>query len=91
MRNVLGLAHGNCRVILLRIAPGQPHPATPMAAELTWRSSKAARTETRDGVFSPGDFEEADPTVTHQPRVVSREPRLVRRGAGRRDRLCQAA
>ena len=31
---------------------------------------------TEDGVFAQGDFEEADPKVTHQPRVVSSKPCL---------------
>jgi len=75
VRNVLGPRDGNCRVILLRIAPGQSTPRhTHGGVELTCVIEGAYETE--DGVFSPGDFEEADPTVTHQPRVVSREPCL---------------
>lgn len=75
VRNVLGPRDGNCRVILLRIAPGQSTPRhTHGGVELTCVIEGAYATE--DGVFSPGDFEEADPTVTHQPRVVSREPCL---------------
>lgn len=75
VRDVLGPRDGDCRVILLRIAPGQSTPRhTHGGVELTCVISGAYATE--DGVFSPGDFEEADPNITHQPRVVSREPCL---------------
>lgn len=75
VRDVLGPRDGDCRVILLRIAPGQCSPRhTHGGVELTCVISGAYATQ--DGVFSPGDFEEADPTVTHQPRVVSAEPCL---------------
>lgn len=75
VRDVLGPRDGDCRVILLRIAPGQSTPRhTHGGVELTCVISGAYATE--DGVFSPGDFEEADPDVTHQPRVVSAEPCL---------------
>lgn len=75
VRDVLGPRDGDCRVILLRIAPGQRTPRhTHGGLELTCVISGAYATE--DGVFSPGDFEEADPSVTHQPRVVSTEPCL---------------
>lgn len=75
VRDVLGPRDGACRVILLRIAPGQCAPRhTHGGVELTCVINGAYATE--DGVFSPGDFEEADPSVTHQPRVVSAEPCL---------------
>lgn len=75
VRDVLGPRDGDCRVILLRIAPGQCTPRhTHGGVELTCVISGAYATE--DGVFSLGDFEEADPNVTHQPRVVSAEPCL---------------
>ena len=75
VRDVIGPRDGDCRVILLRIAPGQCAPRhTHGGVELTCVISGAYATE--DGVFSPGDFEEADPNVTHQPRVVSAEPCL---------------
>lgn len=75
VRDVLGPRDGDCRVILLRIAPGQCTPRhTHGGLELTCVIRGAYATE--DGVFSPGDFEEADPNVTHQPRVVSAEPCL---------------
>jgi len=75
VRDVLGPRDGDCRVILLRIAPGQSAPRhTHSGVELTCVLEGAYATE--DGVFSPGDFEEADPNVTHQPRVVSAEPCL---------------
>jgi len=75
VRDVLGPRDGDCRVILLRIAPGQCAPRhTHGGVELTCVITGAYATE--DGVFSPGDFEEADPSITHQPRVVSDEPCL---------------
>ncbi|USQ98010.1 cadmium/peroxide/UV radiation responsive anti-sigma factor ChrR [Caulobacter sp. RL271] len=75
VRDVIGPRDGDCRVILLRIAPGQCTPRhTHGGLELTCVISGAYATE--DGVFSAGDFEEADPNVTHQPRVVSAEPCL---------------
>lgn len=75
VRDVLGPRDGDCRVILLRIAPGQCAPRhTHGGVELTCVITGAYATE--DGVFSPGDFEEADPSITHQPRVVSAEPCL---------------
>lgn len=75
VRDVLGPRDGDCRVILLKIAPGQSTPRhTHGGVELTCVLSGAYATE--DGVFSPGDFEEADHSVTHQPRVVSTEPCL---------------
>lgn len=75
VRDVLGPRDGDCRVILLRIAPGQSAPRhTHSGVELTCVLQGAYATE--DGVFSPGDFEEADPSITHQPRVVSTEPCL---------------
>lgn len=75
VRDVLGPRDGDCRVILLRIAPGQCAPRhTHGGIELTCVIDGAYATE--DGVFSAGDFEEADRSVTHQPRVVSVEPCL---------------
>ncbi|MCK5909647.1 MAG: ChrR family anti-sigma-E factor [Caulobacter sp.] len=75
VRNVIGPRDGDCRVILLRIAPGQCAPRhTHGGVELTCVISGAYATE--DGVFAEGDLEEADPKVTHQPRVVSPEPCL---------------
>ncbi|WP_066684547.1 ChrR family anti-sigma-E factor [Caulobacter sp. CCH9-E1] len=75
VRNVIGPRDGDCRVILLRIAPGQCAPRhTHGGVELTCVISGAYATE--DGVFAEGDLEEADPNVTHQPRVVSPEPCL---------------
>lgn len=75
VRDVIGPRDGACRVILLRIAPGQCAPRhTHGGVELTCVISGAYATH--DGVFETGDFEEADPNVTHQPRVVSSEPCL---------------
>ena len=75
VRDVIGPRDGDCRVILLRIAPGQCAPRhTHGGVELTCVISGAYATE--DGVFAQGDLEEADPNVTHQPRVVSPEPCL---------------
>jgi putative transcriptional regulator len=75
VRDVLGPRDGDCRVILLRIAPGQSAPRhTHGGVELTCVIEGAYATE--EGVFSRGDFEEADPNVTHQPRVVSSAPCL---------------
>jgi putative transcriptional regulator len=75
VRNVLGPRDGDCRVILLRIAPGQSAPRhTHAGVELTCVIEGAYATE--DGVFEAGDFEEADPSVLHQPRVVSDTPCL---------------
>lgn len=75
VREVIGPRDGDCRVILLRIAPGQCAPRhTHGGVELTCVISGAYATE--DGVFAQGDLEEADPNVTHQPRVVSPEPCL---------------
>lgn len=75
VRDVLGPRDGDCRVILLRIAPGQCTPRhTHGGVELTCVISGAYATD--DGVFEPGDFEEADTSTLHQPRVVSAEPCL---------------
>jgi putative transcriptional regulator len=75
VRNVLGPRDGDCRVILLRIAPGKSTPRhTHVGVELTCVIEGAYATG--DGVFEPGDFEEADPSVLHQPRVVSATPCL---------------
>ena len=74
-RDVLGPRDGDCRVILLRIAPGQCTPVhTHGGVELTCVIEGAYATE--DGVFEPGDFEEADPSITHQQRVISPKPCL---------------
>lgn len=75
VRNVLGPRDGDCRVILLRIASGQSAPRhTHNGVELTCVIEGAYATQ--DGVFEPGDFEEADPSVLHQPRMVSDTPCL---------------
>lgn len=75
VRDVLGPRDGDCRVILLKIAPGQSTPRhTHGGVELTCVIEGAYETE--DGVFAEGDFEEADPSVLHQPRVVSSKPCL---------------
>lgn len=75
VRDVLGTRQGDCRVILLKIASGQSAPRhTHGGVELTCVIDGAYATQ--DGVFSRGDFEEADPSVTHQPKVVSKEPCL---------------
>lgn len=75
VRDVLGTRQGDCRVILLKIASGQSAPRhTHGGVELTCVIDGAYATE--DGVFSRGDFEEADPSVTHQPKVVSKGPCL---------------
>lgn len=75
VRDVLGPRDGDCRVILLKIAPGQSTPRhTHGGVELTCVIEGAYATES--GVFAEGDFEEADPSVLHQPRVVSSKPCL---------------
>ena len=75
VRDVLGTRQGDCRVILLKIASGQSAPRhTHGGVELTCVIDGAYATE--DGVFSRGDFEEADSSVTHQPKVVSKGPCL---------------
>ncbi len=66
---------GDCRVILLKIDSGQRTPRhTHGGVELTCVLSGAYATETAR--FEAGDIEEADESVTHQPRVVSAEPCL---------------
>jgi len=73
VRDVHAPRDGKCRVILLKIAPGQSAPThTHGGVELTLVLSGAYATETAR--FEPGDFEEADPDVRHTPRVVSDEP-----------------
>ena len=75
VRDVLGPRDGDSRVIMLRIAPGQCTPVhTHGGVELTCVIEGAYATN--DGVFEPGDFEEADPSITHQQRVVSPKPCL---------------
>lgn len=75
VRDVLGTRVGDCRVILLKIASGQSTPRhTHQGVELTCVIDGAYATD--DGVFAVGDFEDADPNVTHQPKVVSEGPCL---------------
>lgn len=75
VRDVHAPRDGDVRVILLRIAPGQSTPMhTHGGVELTCVLSGAYATD--DQAYHPGDFEEADPTVLHQPRVISDEPCL---------------
>ncbi|KQW82461.1 cadmium/peroxide/UV radiation responsive anti-sigma factor ChrR [Brevundimonas sp. Root1279] len=75
VRDVLAPRDGDCRVILLEIAPGQKTPRhTHRGVELTCVLKGAYATETER--FEVGDFEEADDEVLHQPRVVSDEPCL---------------
>lgn len=74
-RDVLAPRDGDCRVILLEIGPGRETPKhTHGGIELTCVLRGAYATETAR--FDVGDFEEADPEVLHQPRVVSDEPCL---------------
>lgn len=75
IRQVDAPRDGDTRVILLRIAPGQATPEhTHEGVELTCVISGAYATATDR--YDPGDFEEADEAVLHQPRVVSDEPCL---------------
>ena len=75
VRNVHAPREGKCRVILLKIEPGQKTPRhTHGGVELTCVLSGAYATETER--FDVGDLEEADHEVLHQPRVVSDEPCL---------------
>ncbi len=75
VRNVDAPRDGDCRVILLKIDPGRETPRhTHGGVELTCVLSGAYATETER--FGVGDFEEADPQVLHQQRVVSDEPCL---------------
>lgn len=75
VRDVHAPRDGDCRVILLKIDPGQKTPRhTHGGVELTCVLSGAYATETER--FDVGDLEEADPDVLHQPRVVSDEPCL---------------
>lgn len=75
VRNVDAPRDGKCRVILLKIEPGQKTPRhTHGGVELTCVLSGAYATETER--FDVGDLEEADHEVLHQPRVVSDEPCL---------------
>jgi len=72
VRDVHAPRDGDCRVILLKIESGQETPKhTHGGIELTCVISGAYATETER--FDVGDFEEADPDVLHQPRVVSDE------------------
>lgn len=74
-RDVHAPRDGDCRVILLEIGPGRETPQhTHCGVELTCVIHGAYATETAR--FDVGDFEEADPDVLHQPRVVSDEPCL---------------
>lgn len=71
-RDVHAPRDGDCRVILLEIGPGRETPKhTHGGVELTCVLTGAYATETDR--FDVGDFEEADPQVLHQPRVVSKE------------------
>ena len=75
VRDVHAPRDGACRVILLKIDPGRRTPRhTHVGPELTCVLSGAYATETER--FELGDLEEADPSVLHQPRVVSDEPCL---------------
>ncbi|WP_439473014.1 cadmium/peroxide/UV radiation responsive anti-sigma factor ChrR [Brevundimonas sp.] len=75
VREVLAPRDGATRVILLKIAPGQATPKhTHGGVELTCVISGAYATENQ--AYFPGDFEEADQDVLHQPRVISDEPCL---------------
>ena len=75
VRDVLAPRDGDCRVILLSIGAGRTTPVhTHQGVELTCVLSGAY--ETDEGVFGPGDFEEADGEVHHRPRTVSAEPCL---------------
>lgn len=75
VRDVHAPRDGDTRVILLRIGSGRMTPRhTHEGVELTCVLSGAYATET--AYFGPGDLEEADPDVLHQPRVVSDEPCL---------------
>ena len=75
VRDVHAPRDGKCRVILLKIEPGQKTPRhTHGGVELTCVLSGAYATETER--FDVGDLEEADHDVLHQPRVVSDEPCL---------------
>jgi len=72
VRDVHAPRDGDCRVILLKIESGRETPKhTHGGVELTCVISGAYATETER--FDVGDFEEADPEVLHQPRVVSDE------------------
>jgi putative transcriptional regulator len=72
VRDVHAPRDGDCRVILLKIESGRETPKhTHGGVELTCVISGAYATETER--FDVGDFEEADPDVLHQPRVVSDE------------------
>ena len=72
VRDVHAPRDGDCRVILLKIESGRETPKhTHGGIELTCVISGAYATETER--FDVGDFEEADPDVLHQPRVVSDE------------------
>jgi putative transcriptional regulator len=71
-RDVMAPRDGDTRVILLKINPGLKTPRhTHGGVELTCVIQGAYATE--EGRFDVGDFEEADPAVLHQPRVVSEE------------------
>lgn len=75
VRDVLAPREGDLRVLLLRIQPGCTTPLhTHGGVELTCVLSGAYATGETE--FHPGDFEEADADVTHQPRVISDEPCL---------------
>lgn len=69
-RDVMAPRDGDTRVILLKINSGMKTPKhTHGGVELTCVLEGAYATE--EARFDVGDFEEADPEVLHQPRVVS--------------------
>lgn len=75
VRDVDAPRDGDCRVILLKIDPGRTTPRhTHGGVELTCVIDGAYATETER--FETGDLEEADPSILHQPRVVSEAPCL---------------
>lgn len=64
---------GDCRVFLLKIDPGRKMPQhTHCGVEMTCVLTGAFSDE--NGLYGPGDFEEADEDVNHRPVVVSDEP-----------------
>ena len=64
---------GDCRVFLLKIEPGRKMPQhTHAGVEMTCVLTGAFADE--NGEYRPGDFEEADEDVNHQPMVISDEP-----------------
>jgi putative transcriptional regulator len=75
VRAVHAPTDGKTRVILLKIGAGRSAPLhTHGGVELT--CVLTGRYVTDEGEFGPGDFEEADHTILHRPRVESDEPCL---------------